>query len=116
VAGYIVAGTGVAALIGGGVTTFLGLGLKGDLNDRCPDGTCEPTSATDETDLEDDKKRLGMYGTLSTILFIGGGALTAGGVTMIVLSSKKGGDERVSLRVAPSVVPTFAGLVAQGAF
>lgn len=116
VAGYIVAGTGVAALIGGGVTTFLGLGIKGDLDDRCPDGTCVPTSASDESDLEADKKRLGTYGTLSTILFISGGALTAGGITMIMLSSKKGGDEQVSVRLSPSVVPTFAGLFAQGAF
>ncbi len=114
-AGYIVGGVGVAALIGGAVTTGMGFGLKGDLNDRCPEGRCEYTSADDKKAFEDDQARLESLGTVTTALYIGGGVLAATGVTLWFLGGKNTG-ESVAMQVSPSVGPGLTGLFAEGRF
>jgi hypothetical protein len=111
--GLIVGGVGVAALIGGGVTGFIGLGKQGDLEDRCPDNRCEYTSSGQKSELESDKSSLKTLGTLTTAFLIGGGVLTATGVTLYIVGDPSQ-NERVSL--SPIVGPGVAALSAQGAF
>lgn len=113
--GYIVGGVGVAALIGGGVTTIMGLGLSSDMDDRCPDGRCEYFDADQKKDFEDDKQQMETLGTMTTALYIGGGVLAATGVTLWILGGKNS-DERVALQVTPSVGLGLSGFVAEGRF
>lgn len=113
--GYIVGGVGVAALIGGAVTTGMGFGLKGDLDGRCPDGRCEYTSAEDKKTFEDDQNQLQTLGTVTTALYIGGGVLAATGVTLWFLGGKNSG-ENVAMQLSPSLGPDLTGLIAEGRF
>lgn len=114
-AGYIVGGVGIAALIGGGVTTIMGLELSSDMDDRCPDSRCEYVDADQKKSFEDDKQQLETLGTVTTALYIGGGVLAATGVTLWILGGKNS-DERVALQVTPSIGLGLSGIVAEGRF
>ncbi len=83
--GLIVGGVGVAALIGGGITGFIGLGKKSDFDDRCPDKKCSYTTPEEKSSIESDKDSIESLETLTTALLIGGGVLTATGVTLYVV-------------------------------
>ncbi len=111
--GLIVGGVGVAALIGGGVTAFLGFSKKSDLDDRCPGGECPYADATEKSDIDSDKDSLKTLGLMTTVLLAGGGVLTATGATLYIVGGPDT-EERVSL--APTFAPGVAGLYAQGAF
>lgn len=111
--GLIVGGVGVAALIGGGVTGIIGMSKKSDFDDRCPDKQCPFGSNEERASLESDKDSIETMETLTTAFLIGGGVLTAVGVTLFVVGGPSE-SERVS--VAPSVGPGAFGLSAQGAF
>jgi hypothetical protein len=111
--GIVVGGVGVAALIGGGITGFLGLGKKGDFDDRCPDKKCVYVSDAERSSIESDREAIETMETLTTALLIGGGVLTAAGVTLYVVG---GPSSQESVSFAPSVAPGLAGLSARGAF
>jgi hypothetical protein len=112
-AGLVIGGVGVAALIGGGVTGFLGLGQQGDLQDRCPDNRCEYGSAQERESFESDRDSLKTMGTLTTVFLIGGGVLTATGATLFVLGGSSS-KERVS--TTAFVAPGALGVSARGSF
>ena len=113
--GYIVGGTGIAVLIAGGMTTAMGLSLKSDMEERCPDNFCVANTPSEQLAFESDKDSLSTYGTMTTAFFIGGGVLTAVGFTLVML----GGDtpqEKVALEISPMASPGFQGLGARGTF
>ncbi len=112
-AGLIVGGVGVAALVGGGITGFIGLGKKSDLDDKCPNGECRYSTGEEKSSLESDKDSLATLGTITTALLIGGSALTATGVTLFVLG---GPTENEQVTMTPTLAPGFAGVSAKGAF
>jgi hypothetical protein len=112
--GLIVGGVGVAALIGGGVTGFLGMSKQSDLDDRCPNEQCHFTSDAEKASLESDQDSLDTLATLTTALLVGGGVLTATGVTLYIVGGPSSETEKVS--VAPTFGPGVAGLSAQGTF
>lgn len=98
--GFAVGGTGVAALIVGGVMGGLALSKNGEGDDACPGGLCTPEG-------NDAHLQATTFGNASTGLFVAGGVLAAGGVLMILLAPQDdepttpAKSDAVSIRVAP---------------
>jgi hypothetical protein len=87
-AGWITGSVGVAALIAGTVTLLSRNSRSDELARKCsPNQTC-PMSAFPGQSLEDDKQTIRDLTTATNVLMWGGGALLAGGVTMIVLAGE----------------------------
>jgi hypothetical protein len=106
VAGLVAAGVGVVGL---GIGTFAGLSASSKNNDadkQCNGKQC-PQSALDLT------KDAKSAATLSTVSFVLGGVLVAGGVSLF-LFGPKGSSKRAQL--TPTVSPTFAGASLTGGF
>jgi len=120
--GYVVGGVGVAGLAVGAVTGLMAMGKSSDAKNACPnDGPCANKSAVDAAD---SAKTLGL---VSTISFVAGGALLAGGAVLIFTApggNKTGQNEPASkkslqhatIRVAPTGGPTGGGLTVLGVF
>jgi hypothetical protein len=111
--GLILGGVGVAALVGGAVTGFIGLHKHSTMVAECPDSTCAYHSASEQSSFQSDQSSLKTLGTATTVLLIGGGVLAATGVTLFVAGGSKHG-EQVSL--VTGLGPFGAGLAARGAF
>ncbi len=111
--GLVIGGVGVAALIGGGVTAVLGFSKKKSLDEKCNDGQCPYSSDGERQAIEKDQQSLRTLGALTTGLAIGGGVLTAAGVTLYVVGGPRS-SEKVAL--TPILGPSFAGLSAEGTF
>jgi serine/threonine-protein kinase len=109
--GFVVTGIGAATLV---PAIVLGLNAKSASNDAkssgCrPDGTyCTPT-ALQQNDTAKTKA------TVSTVLFVVGGAMVAAGITLVVLGGSSGA-ESAALYVAPTASPTTGGFTAGGTF
>ena len=113
-AGLVIGGVGVAALIGGGVTGFLGLSAQSDLESRCPGNRCEYDTPADKQAFESDRDSLETMGTLTTALLIGGGVLAAGGATLFVIGGSS--SKEAAVATTPYVGPGALGLSARGRF
>jgi hypothetical protein len=108
--GVAVAGAGVVAL---GVGVFFGLSAKSKQADaNCPDNVCRTTSSPpgDASALRDAKS----LGNTSTALFVVGGALAAGGITLWLLTSRRGDAPSATARVSPTAGAGFGGLTLTG--
>jgi hypothetical protein len=80
--GYVSLGTGIASLIGFGVTSGLAIGDKGTLEDHCPNGTC---GMAERSTVE----RYDALRTASTITLIAGGVFTVlGGALLLTRPSE----------------------------
>lgn len=105
---WIAFGIGGAGLAVGAVTGVMALNVRGDLEDACPTGTCNPTSAEEEARLEDD---LSEYHTLGTISGIGFGVGLAGAATGVVLLLTTPKSETPSAaRITPVIGPGYVGI------
>lgn len=82
-------GVGGAGLAVGAITGVIALGKHGDLNDKCPGGTC-PASA--QSDVDGYKS----MGTISTIGFIVGGVGVAAGAVLWFTAPKSTGEAKSS--------------------
>jgi Tetratricopeptide repeat len=112
-AGLVVGGVGVAALVGGAVAGLVGLKKRSNLTAECPDHTCSFSSADEQSKFQSDRDSLKTMGTVTSVLLLGGGALTAVGVTLFVVGGNKH-QEQVSLVTEFS--PFGGTLAARGAF
>ncbi len=112
-AGLVIGGVGVAALIGGGVTAFLGSNKQSDLESRCPDKRCEYSSPDEKASFESDRDSLKTMGTMTTVLLIGGGVLAATGATLFVVG---GSSKEPQVAATASFAPGVFGLSARGSF
>jgi hypothetical protein len=103
--GYVSLVTGIASLIGFGVTSGLAIGDKSTLDDRCPNGTCgmAERSTVDRYDA---------LRTASTITLIAGGIFTVlGGALLLTRPSE---HERISQsKLEPMLGPGSVGLRGQ---
>ena len=111
-AGYAVAAVGVAALAGGVVAGLVSKSKESSAKDECR-GTICPAAT------ESKFNSASSMATVANILLIGGGALTAGGIGMIVLGGPKSEPEksaRVTLRMLPALGRDGAALWAAGSF
>jgi len=106
---WIALGVGGAGLAVGAVTGIMALGVRSDLSEACPSGTCHPDNEDEAARMEDD---LSEYHTLGTISGIGFGVGLAGAVTGVVLlftapdviSTENAGS------VTPVIGPGFVGI------
>ncbi len=120
-AGLVVGGVGIAGLALGSVFGILASGAKSDAKKACESGpsftypgTCDPTSR-DTVDKSNSNAK--SNATISTIGFIAGGALLAGGAVLYLTApSAKSSTSAARLRLAPAVSPGTAGAVLGGAF
>lgn len=92
-AGWITASVGAASLIAGAVTVLMRDNRKSDLDKICqePNQGC-PESKINQGQLDSEKGTISDLTTASNVLLWGGGALLAGGATMIFISSRKSSD------------------------
>ncbi len=111
--GFITAGVGGAAIIGGIVTGVMAKSASSRATDQCQDKVC-PTKA------ESDFDSASSLATVTNVLFISGGVLAATGVTLVIVGGKGGGDSKAAsaprLELAPAVAANSAGFFARGAF
>lgn len=106
-AGWVMVGTGAAALVAGGA---LGLVAKSDYSGS--KGSCGAGgTCTNMSDINGQKSAASMA-TAATVVFLAGAAIAAAGVTLELLPRGR----TTALRVEPSVGASFAGLAAAGAF
>ncbi len=112
-AGFVTAGVGVAAVVGGVVVGLMAKGKETDAKNMCRGVIC-PTAAESKFD------SASSLATVSNILIIGGGVLTAGGVGMIVFGGPKHGEApntaRATLRLLPAAARDGGALWAVGSF
>lgn len=110
-AGFVLGGVGVVGLAVGAVTGLMAIGKNNDSKAACPnDGPC---ANRDAVDANDSAKSLS---TVSTIGFIAGGALVAGGAVLYLTAPSKALPTTGRLRVTPSVSKDTAGLSFGGTF
>lgn len=96
--GYVTAGVGAAALIGGAVTGLLATSKFNKLASDCPDRRNCAIS-----DLDQRTKSVQTLSTTTNILLIGGGVLAAVGITMVLLApSRRSSSPAVSLQFSPA--------------
>ncbi|HEY3499585.1 MAG TPA: hypothetical protein VGK73_33070 [Polyangiaceae bacterium] len=115
-AGFVTAGVGAAALVGGVITGVMARSAETDATGSCDSDNVCPERA------EDDFDSAASLATVTNVLLIGGGVLAAAGVGMIVFGGGGGGEKPASalraphLRLTPLVARGGAGLFATGAF
>jgi hypothetical protein len=112
--GFIAAGVGGAALVGGVVTGLMAKSADKKATDACTNGVC-PRSA------EKDFDSASSLATVTNVLFIGGGVLAAAGVGLIIVGGKSSGENSKAaaaprLRLTPIASADGAGLFATGSF
>jgi hypothetical protein len=94
-AGFVVGAAGAVAMIAGTVTLLTRNNKEDTLASKCnPDQSCPPQNFPGgATELEDEKDSVRTLTTMTNVLMFGGGALIAGGITLIVIGSSSGSDE-----------------------
>jgi hypothetical protein len=94
-AGFVVGATGVLAMVAGTVTLLTRNNKEDTLASKCtlPEQGCAPGSFANAQELEDEKDSVHTLTAVTNVLMFGGGALLAGGVTMIVIGSRSNGSE-----------------------
>jgi serine/threonine-protein kinase len=110
---YGVGGAGVAGIAVGSIFGLLTFSKWGDAQNNCPNGRCTTTA-------KDLGNTAGTFGDVSTVSFIVGGVLLAGGTALYFTStpSKRGSTDNKSRSafIAPSFGAGSAGLVTGGTF
>ena len=112
-AGWITASVGAASLIGGTVTLLMRNNRRSDMEKNCPGGPCNNPPYNDPSYLQNEKDTIVDLTTASTALFWTGGALLAGGATMIIIGSQSSGKEPQTALLVGAPRAT-AGLTLQG--
>ena len=105
---WVGVGTAAVGVVGLGLGAFFGLRASSKQSDaNCPDNRCKDEASA--STLRDAKSA----GTASTIFFVGGALLAAGGVTMFLLAPK---PAMPSARLGPAIGPGVAGVSLHGLF
>jgi hypothetical protein len=91
-AGFAVGAAGVIAMVAGTVTLLTRNNKREALASKCPNEEC-PIGSITQPELDDEKQSVETLTTMTNVLMFGGGALIAGGVTLIVIGSSSKGDE-----------------------
>ncbi len=111
--GFVTAGVGGAALIGGVITGVMAKGKSSDATKQCANKVC-PTAAAKDFD------SASSLATVADVLLIGGAVLAAAGVTLVIVGGHSGAPaQRASvprLELTPVVASNGGGLFASGSF
>ena len=108
VVGLVTAGVGVVAI---GAGAFFGLRAK-SLNDDSKDAGCTSTVCTGNA--RQDREDAITAANISTGLFIAGGVLAAGGMTLFFVGNSS--KTSASAALTPTLSPNSAGMTLHGAF
>ncbi len=113
ITGLVIAGVGVVGLGVGGAFGVLAKGSLDDSNNVHCDATnhCDPQGLALRSDAQSSA-------LLSTISFIGGGVLVAGGLLMFFLAPKPTAETApaAAIKLVPALSPSFSGMAAVGSF
>jgi hypothetical protein len=114
VLGLVAGGFGVAGIAVGSVFGMMTISQKNQQVADCPAGTtCSPSSYSQASNA----RSTGMSdGTISTVGFIAGGALLAGGLALFFTAHSAPQPQNAGLVVAPSVGPGSGGMLLRGEF
>ncbi len=107
-AGFIVGGVGVAGLGVGVVTGLMAMGKASTVRSHC-----DTTTYACDSEGVDAAKSGNVLAPVSTVSFIAGGVLLAGGVTMVFLGSKK---KESTVSLVPTAGPLGGGAMLIGMF
>jgi hypothetical protein len=114
--GFVTAGVGGAALIGGVITGLMAKGKESEALDQCEGNDCEPEA-------EESFDSAASLATVTNVLLIGGGVLAAAGVGLIVFGGSSGAEQAPHaataaprLVLSPAVGPGMSGVWATGRF
>lgn len=116
--GFVAAGVGGAALIGGVVFRFVLAPSKAD----DAKGQCRDTDNVCPESAEADFDSANSMGTVGGVLMIGGGVLAAAGVGLIIAGSSSGSEQaalvepKTRLRLTPAIGANGGGVWATGTF
>ena len=112
--GWVTAGIGAVALIGGGIAGGVALSKEGALEASCEENTC---TAPGDHDLHDSAAAAALA---ADILIPAGGAILAAGVVMIIAGKATDKDEErpetARIRARPVLGQGGAGLLLEGRF
>ncbi len=109
-AGWAVTAVGGAVLIGGGIVGGTMLSADSDLVKKCDDGVCDPQ----DQDALDKRDNLALT---ADVLYVVGGVAVVAGVVMIIVGAKNGEkEEDIDVAFAPSAGPGFVGAALKGRF
>jgi hypothetical protein len=104
-------GLGLASLAAGGVTGYLSMRKVDDLGSACPNSECPPSY-----DLDRAQREARLFTTATDILLVGGGILTLGGFTWLVLSGSPPAREKTERPGSPRASATCSGTGCFAAF
>jgi hypothetical protein len=114
--GFITAGVGGAAVIGGVITGLMAKGAESEALDQCNGDNCDP-------DAEESFDSAASLATVTNVLLIGGGVLAAAGVGLIVFGGGSSAEQAPNaataaprLVLSPAVGPGMSGVWATGRF
>jgi hypothetical protein len=91
-AGFVVGAAGVLAVVAGTVTLLTRNNKQDTLASKCPNETC-PQGSISPTELDDEKQSVHTLTAVTNVLMFGGGALLAGGITLLVIGSSSNDNE-----------------------
>lgn len=109
--GYATGGLGIAAIVGAVITGVLSQEQAASAREQCINDVCPEF-------VENDFGAASDLALLTNVLFVGGGLLTAAGVTFVIVGapSQESTAPTASLELAPMVAPSFSGVTAVGRF
>jgi hypothetical protein len=102
-------------VVGIGVGTVFGFLAKSKLDASNSNGHCNPADFCDPTGLSD-RHDAGTFATVSTIGFIAGGVLAAGGVVLFLTSAPSAPTSTTGLSLTPAPLTGGAGALLSGSF
>lgn len=107
--GLIAAGAGALSLVVGTVTGIMTLDRASTVKEKCPNGDCEDQVGVDAA------RSGSTLSLVSTITFIAGGVLVAGGGALYFFSPRPA-KATGAVRLAPMAAPGTGGLLLGGSF
>jgi hypothetical protein len=107
IAGFVVGGLGLGGLVAGGVAAGLAAASWNEATSACSPTNCPPST---RSSAETNKDSATSLGNIATVAFIGGGALAAAGLVMILVAPRGAESPSVSVEVSPAMVGTGANV------
>jgi hypothetical protein len=93
--GIVAMSVGAAGLIAGAITGGIAVGQESELEDTCIDGRCD----AEQYGTLDSYRAMS---TVSTVCFIAGGVLAAGGLTLVIVSLTGDDEQTAALSFGPT--------------
>ncbi|HXX69275.1 MAG TPA: hypothetical protein VEK07_18970 [Polyangiaceae bacterium] len=111
--GLVAGGTGIASLVVGSIFGALAASRWSSAKSACPPPSC---SAQSHDQAESDKSSASTSATVSTVGFIAGGVLVAGGLALYLTAPPGSTASPRGLRVAPFLSAGSGGVLLEGGF